>query len=64
MRLDESHAIVKTVLEQNQKKVGTREAPWLEKLEALATRVDEESIAAKAKKLGVNWFVRIDPAND
>lgn len=64
MRLDESHAVVQTVLEQNKRKVGDHEAPWLEKLEALSKRIDEEAVTAKAKKLGVNWFVRIDAAND
>jgi len=61
-RLDTEHSIVRSVLEQTRKKVGDRESVWMKRLESVATRVDEPAIAARARKLGNEWFMRIDPA--
>lgn len=61
-RIDTEHSIVRSVLEQTRKKLGDRESVWLKRLENVAARVDEPAIAARTRKLGNEWFMRIDPA--
>lgn len=63
-RLDSEHSLVRSVLEQTRKTLpNAGENVWLKRLENVAHRVDEPAIAARARKLGNDWFVRIDPAD-
>lgn len=61
-RIDTEHSMVRSVLEQTRKKLGDRESVWLKRLENVATRVDEPAVSARARQLGNEWFLRIDPA--
>ena len=62
-RLDDEHAIVRTVIEQTRKKTPNGDSPWLRRLEAIGQRVDEQAVMAQSRKLGTDWFVRIDTAD-